>query len=80
MSPYRLKQIPFLQGSTSNRDKAELAKLTAYIDGIEDALTRKIFIARYVDRCSWAQVAQRVGGGNTENGVRVRHNRYLRTH
>lgn len=77
MNPKQLKQIPYL---TSAEDKAELAYLRGYIARIDDALTRRIFELRYIDGLSWAQVAKRVGGGNSVEGVRQRHNRYLRRH
>ena len=77
MNPKQLKQIPYL---TSAEDKAELAYLRSYIAKIDDALTRRIFELRYIDGLSWAQVAKRVGGGNSVEGVRQRHNRYLRRH
>ena len=77
MNPKRLKQIPYL---ISVEDQAELAYLRGYIARIDDALTRRIFELRYIDGLSWAQVAKRVGGGNSVEGVRQRHNRYLRRH
>ena len=77
MNPKQLKQIPYL---TSAEDKAELAYLRGYIARIDEALTRRIFELRYIDGLSWAQVAKRVGGGNSAEAVRQRHNRYLRRH
>ena len=77
MNPKRLKQIPYL---TAAEDAAELLYLRRYIASIDDALTRRIFELRYVDRCSWDQVARKVGGGNTAEAVRKRHNRYIRRH
>lgn len=77
MNPKRLKQIPYL---TAVEDEIELEYLRNYIANIDDALTRHIFELRYVDRCSWDQVARKVGGGNTAEAVRKRHNRYIRRH
>ena len=77
MNPKQLKQIPYL---TAVEDEAELAYLRGYIAKIDDALTRRIFELRYIDGCSWAQVARRIGGGNTAESVRKRHNRYIRAH
>ena len=77
MNPKRLKQIPYL---TAVEDEIELEYLRNYIANIDDALTRRIFELRYVDRCSWDQVARKVGGGNTAEAVRKRHNRYIRRH
>ena len=75
MSPKQLKQIPYL---TAVEDEVELAYLRGYIAKIDDALTRRIFELRYIDRYSWMQVAMRLGGGNTAEAVRKRHNRYLK--
>ena len=55
----------------------ELAKLERYISDIDDSFTRRIFAFRHVDGLSWEQVAARVGGSNTSDGVRKVHDRYL---
>lgn len=55
-------------------------EITAFIEGIEDSLTRQIFEQKYIaGRCkvSWQQVAQKIGGGNNGNGVRMQAIRYL---
>lgn len=75
MSPKQLKQIPYL---TAVEDETELAYLRQYIADIDDALTRRIFELRYIGRYSWMQVVRRLGGGNTAEAVRKRHNRYLK--
>lgn len=77
MNPKQLKQIPYL---TAVEDEVELAYLRGYIAKIDDALTRRIFELRYIDGCSCVQVARRIGGGNTAESVRKRHNRYIRAH
>ena len=50
----------------------ERAKLARYIAEIQDSLTRDIFYYRFMDGMSWSQVAIKIGGGNTESGVRKR--------
>lgn len=77
MNPKRLKQIPYL---TAVEDEIELEYLRNYIASIDDALTRRIFELRYINQYSWDQVARKVGGGNTAEAVRKRHNRYIRRH
>lgn len=77
MNPKRLKQIPYL---TAVEDEIELEYLRNYIANIDDALTRRIFELRYINQYSWEQVARKVGGGNTAEAVRKRHNRYIRCH
>lgn len=56
----------------------ERAKLERWIDDIPDSLTRLVFRYRFVDGLTWDQVAQRVSGGNTMEGVKKRCYRYLR--
>lgn len=77
MNPKRLKQIPYL---IAVEDETELEYLRNYIANIDDALTRRIFELRYINQYSWEQVARKVGGGNTAEAVRKRHNRYIRCH
>lgn len=58
----------------------ELNRLNAYIDGVEDSLTRQILTLRYVNGLSWQQVADSVGGANTEDSVKKICYRYLSAH
>jgi len=39
--------------------------LERYIAGIDDSLIQQIFTLRFINRLSWQQVANRIGGGNT---------------
>ena len=55
----------------------ELRRLNAYIDGVEDSLTRQILTLRYVNGLSWQQVANSVGGANTDKSVSKICYRYL---
>lgn len=55
----------------------ELNRLNRYIDAIPDSMTRQVFRLRYANGFSWRQVANKVGGGNTEDSVRKRHDRFL---
>ncbi len=56
----------------------ERARLERWISGIPDSLTRQIFHYRFVECLTWLQVAVRVGGGNTEGGVKMICYRYLK--
>ena len=56
----------------------ERARLERWISDIPDSLTRQIFTYRFADCLSWLDVALRVGGNNTEGGVRMICYRHLR--
>jgi hypothetical protein len=55
----------------------ELNRLNRYIASVEDSQMRMILSLRYINGLSWRQIACSIGGGNTENGVRMIHNRFL---
>ena len=51
-----------------------------FIDGIEDSLTRRIFEKMYIEgdtKPTWVKVAMEIGGGNTQDGIRKIHDRFL---
>ena len=49
----------------------ERNRLERYIAGIPDSLTRQIFTLRFINGLSWYQVAAHIGGGNTDDSVRI---------
>ncbi len=57
--------------------KQKKQHLTAYIDSIPDSLKRQIFILRFKRGLSWKQVANKIGGRNTEDGVQKQVYRYI---
>lgn len=59
------------------RAAAQLSEIEEYIAGIEDSLVRQIFELKYVTGLTWSQVAQRLGGGNSEDGVKKTCYRFL---
>ena len=56
----------------------ERNRLERFIGDIDDSLDRQIFILRFVNGLSWAEVAASIGGGNTGEGVRRRFYRQLK--
>lgn len=48
-----------------------------YINSIDDSHTRRILSMRYVDGLKWRQIADCMGGGNTEDAVRKTAERFL---
>ncbi len=57
----------------------ERARLERWISEIPDSLTRQIFTLRFAECMSWTEVSVHIGGGNTDEGVRKRVYRYLKT-
>lgn len=73
-------EIAYLKGIIQcSRDRCwyELAKLTEYINSVDDCLVRMVLTLRHVNGLSWLQVATSIGGDNTADGVRKIHDRYL---
>lgn len=53
-------------------------RIIEYIDGLEDSLTKQIIFYRHVSCMSWAEVANVIGGGNSEENVRQIHTRFFK--
>lgn len=56
----------------------EYNRLCRYIAGIDDSFMRQIISLRFINGLTWNQVAQHIGGGNTEEGVKKACYRYIR--
>lgn len=52
-------------------------KTEQYIEAIEDSRIRRIMRYRYLDDCSWIQVAHRMGKNHTAESCRKAHDRFL---
>ena len=48
-----------------------------YIESITDSRMRRIVRMRFIDKLTWNQVADNIGGGNTEDSVRMAFNRFI---
>lgn len=48
-----------------------------YIESISDSRMRRIIRMRFLDKLTWNQVADNIGGGNTEDSVRMAFNRFI---
>ena len=55
----------------------ELNRLNRYINTIDDSQMRMIFSLRYINGLSWLQIALAIGGGNSADGVRKAHDRFM---
>jgi len=60
------------------RAAAEYKRLVGVIEAVDDSYMRLILMARHVDGLSWENVAIQLGGGNTGDGVRMAHGRFLK--
>lgn len=56
----------------------EKRRLERFIAQIPDSITRQVFTLRFVEGLSYNQIAVRLGGGNTYEGVKKRIFRYLK--
>lgn len=54
-----------------------LNQVEEFITAIDDSHIRRIVSFRVIDGLSWSKVAQRMGGGNTEDSVRKAFDRYI---
>ncbi len=59
------------------RLKRERLEVEAFITEVEDSRIRQILTLRYMKGLTWAQVALKVGGNNTDDGVRKAASRYI---
>jgi hypothetical protein len=57
----------------------EYNRLMRYINDIDDSLIRQIMTLRYINGMTWNAVADTIGG-NTEDSIRMIHNRFLSNH
>lgn len=48
-----------------------------FIASIEDSRIRRIINLRFIENFSWNKVADKIGGGNTEDSVRMMFNRFM---
>jgi hypothetical protein len=53
-------------------------RITDFLRTIDDPLIRLIIELRHVDFMKWRDIAQKIGGENTEDSVRMMHGRFLK--
>lgn len=56
---------------------AHYNQIMRYVAGIDDSLIRQIITYRHIDMMKWRDIAQKIGGGNSEDGLRKLYGRYL---
>lgn len=48
-----------------------------FIASIDDSRMRRIISLRYIEGLSWNKIADKIGGGNTEDSIRMAFNRFM---
>lgn len=56
---------------------AHYNRIMRYVAAIDDSFIRQIITYRHVDMMKWRDIAQKIGGGNSEDGIRMAYNRFL---
>lgn len=56
---------------------AQATEVEEFILGIDDSFMRRLISYRVLDNLTWGEVAAKMGGNNTEDGVRMAFNRFL---
>ena len=54
------------------------AEVEAFVSTIEDSQMRRIIRFRFFERMPWKYVAIKIGGGNTEDGVKKAFQRFMK--
>lgn len=54
-----------------------LNKVEEFIANLDDSRMRRIINLRFIEGLSWNKVADRIGGGNTEDSIRMAFNRFM---
>ena len=65
------------QCELENKILDSVAAVEEFINGIEDSYVRRIVTCRVVERLSWSEVADEMGGNNTFDSVRKVYERFL---
>lgn len=56
----------------------EYNRLKRYIADINDSQIRTILSLRYINGLSWQEIAYNIGGNNTSDSIRKKHDRFLK--
>lgn len=54
-----------------------LNQVEEFITSVDDSRMRRIITLRFIDNLSWNKVANRIGGGNTEDSVKKSFYRFM---
>lgn len=77
----RKKTLLYARKATLSELEMELLEtlnqVETFISSVKDSHMRRIISLRVVDGLSWNKVADRIGGGNTEDSIRMSFNRFM---
>ena len=77
----RKKTLLYARKATLSELEMELLEtlneVEAFIASVKDSHMRRIISLRVVDGLSWNKVADCIGGGNTEDSIRMSFNRFM---
>lgn len=74
----RLNQRQALLEELDEKLENMLNEVEIFINGLKDSHIRLIIRYKYVQNLSWQQVAKKMGGNNTENGVKSAFHRFFK--
>ena len=77
----RKKTLLYARKATLSELEMELLEtlneVETFIASVKDSHMRRIISLRVVDGLSWNKVADHIGGGNTEDSIRMSFNRFM---
>lgn len=77
----RKKSLLYVRKATLVNLELELTEtlnqVEEFIAGVEDSRIRRIITLRFIENLSWNKVADRIGGGNTEDSVKKMFYRFM---
>lgn len=77
----RKKSLLYVRKATLVNLELELTEtlnqVEEFIAGVEDSRIRRIITLRFIENMSWNKVADRIGGGNTEDSVKKSFYRFM---
>lgn len=77
----RKKTLLYARKATLSELEMELLEtlneVETFIASVKDSHTRRIINLRIIDGLSWSKVADRIGGGNTDDSIRKAFDRFM---
>lgn len=73
----KIEELKRLLEANQQKLVAEYDRINRYIQSVEDSMIRQILTLRYVDGFCWQHIAVTIGGNNTADGIRIKHDRFI---